>query len=117
MTEWRITDLVFFCNVAAATEIYSFWHTFSLHDALSIWFVRSNDRVLSGFLGGARCRPEGSRRARPHRRASPPVSKDRQARSSRRRRESLQARRLQSHSPPRPHDSPPASRRPDRGSA
>src|SRR3546814_19754973 len=61
-------NLIFFFNDTATTEIYTYWHTLSLHDALPIsaskrrWrqsctFVRCS----SGFSGGVPQAPRGLR--------------------------------------------------------
>src|SRR3546814_20746629 len=41
-------DFFFLFNDTATTEIYTYWHTLSLHDALPIWLQCSNWWSLQG---------------------------------------------------------------------
>src|SRR3546814_1684131 len=38
MYVWCMYDMIFFFNDTATTEIYTYGHTLSLHDALPIWW-------------------------------------------------------------------------------
>src|SRR3546814_10414747 len=43
----QLSFIIFvFFNDTATTEIYTYCHTLSLHDALPIWELRSGDRVV-----------------------------------------------------------------------
>src|SRR3546814_6694256 len=46
--------MFFFFNCTATTEIYTYWHTLSLHDALPIWLTRPQTRRRCSVL--RRCR-------------------------------------------------------------
>src|SRR3546814_1589952 len=60
---WYIVDvvantaIVFFFNDTATTEIYTYWHTLSLHDALPIYF---NVLLSANYVnvGGTGSQPE-----------------------------------------------------------
>src|SRR3546814_15161079 len=48
---FRCTTQFFFFNVTATTEIYTYGHTLSLHDALPIWLAAIVDSSQDAIIG------------------------------------------------------------------
>src|SRR3546814_15975475 len=62
---WLVSFMFFFFNDTATTEIYTYLHTLSLHDALPIWIGPRFWRLVSGVVSSHRSEAPASHSPKP----------------------------------------------------